>query len=729
MSAALGRHPMPAPAFLRRFHGGAAMAAARAGILALAEAERLRLALWLPVAFAGGIALYFALDTEPPAAWRWWAAPPVLLALALLPRFPLAAWLAGLPAAVALGAALASWQAGRQPPMPELPRGAAVLSGTVLRVDLLPEDGRRLTLGAPSLDGGPALERHLRLRLRDEDPARPAPGDQVRVRALIRPPAAPAWPGGWDFQRAAWFSGLGGSGFAIGRAEVTRAPGESAAPPLSGLRATIEERVAAALPGPTGAIAAALLAGGQSAIPPADMGAMRDSGLAHILSVSGLHVAIVMGLAFAVVRALLALVPPLALRWPVKALAALAALAAGAFYMVLTGSQVPMQRSLAMAALATLALLAGRRALTLRAWALAFLGVLAIDPSSLMGPSFQMSFAAVLALVAGWEALRPRIAAIPAERHWRRRAIGWAFGLVGTSLLAGAATTPFGLHHFGRIQAYGVVANALAVPVTSVLVMPAGMAAALLMPLGLEGWALAPMGWGIEAILWIAREVAAWPGAALAVPPIPAWGLGLAALGMLWLCLWRTRWRWLGVPAIAVGMLSGQVARPPDLLVSADARLIALRVAEGTVLVQRQSGASALTRDSWLRLWGETAPMRPFPQGAGTEAGGAIACTRGACRLRPTGGSEVVLLRGDPPAEACATAALVVSTEPVRGRCAARVVDRFAVWRHGPHAIWLDRGAGLRVVSDRAWRGARPWVPPEPVPRAAAAREPPALTE
>ncbi|WP_135466026.1 ComEC/Rec2 family competence protein [Crenalkalicoccus roseus] len=695
-----------------------------ARLAGLFEAERLRLAPWLAIALGLGIAAYFALPEEPDPAWRWAALPPLLLALALAPRAPLAAWCAGLPAAAALGAAVASWHAARQPPMPDLPRGAVIVSGVVTRVELLPE-GQRITLDAPRLDGGEPLARHLRIRLRATDPVRPRPGERLRVRALIRPPAPPAYPGGWDFQRAAWFGGLGGSGFALGMAEL-EAEERGRAPPLAALRADIEARVAAALPGPTGGVAAALLTGGRSAIPAPDLAALRDAGLAHLLSVSGLHIGIVFGVSFAVVRLALAALPWAALRLPVKSVAAVAALAAGGFYMLLSGAQVPMQRSFAMAALATLALLTGRRALTLRAWGLAFAGVLLIEPVALLGPSFQMSFAAVLALIAGWEWLRPRLArtgGASRREAWRRRLLLGAFGIAATSLLAGAATTPFGLHHFGRLQLYGVAANMLAVPITSLLVMPAGMLAVALMPLGLEGLALAPMGWGVEAILRVARQVASWPGAAFSAPPIPAWGLGVTAFGMAWLCLWRARWRLLGLPLIAAGLASAAAVRPPDLLVSADARLIGLRSAEGLHL-QRLSGASSLVAESWLRLYAEAA-ARPLPR-EGEAGEGAIACTAGACWFRPRSeGAVAVLLRGGPAREACAGAALVVSAEPVRGRCAARVVDRFSVWREGAHAVWLEAD-GVRVLSDRAWRGDRPWVPPPPRPRGA--REPPAAT-
>ena len=293
-------------------------------------------------------------------------------------------------------------------------------------------------------------------------------------------------------------------------------------------------------------------------------------------------------------------------------------------------------------------------------------------------------------------------------------------------MLAGIATAPVGVAHFGRLQWYGVAANAVAVPLTSVLVMPAGMLAALLMPLGLEAPALAVMGWGCEAVLVVAREVASWPGAATGARLIPPWGLACFAFGMLWLCLWRLRWRWLGVPLMALGLGSPALHRPPDLLVSGDARLVGF-AADGVLWLQRQSGASNLVRDSWLRAHG-VADARALPdrgrgrgrrhrlprprlhaaRRGGRGGRGAAARWSGGTPLRPRGGDRL-------------------------GRAGARALRRrpgggsFSVWRHGPHAVWLD-AAGARVVSDRDWRGARPWVPPPPVPRA---REdlPPAAVE
>jgi competence protein ComEC len=692
---------------LDRLRDGAAAAGVRLA------GERGRLAPWLAVAMAAGVIAYFGLREEPPA-WSLLPAPAlILLAMLVARRAPHAGWLIGLAGAAALGFASAAGHARMAAPLATPPSRAMVLSGIVQDLDLLPE-GRRLTLGEVRFGPDePVQPRTFRVRLRANDPARPAPGDQVSLRALVRAPSPPAFPGAWDFQRTAFFAGQGGAGFAIGPATVVQGAGEGRL--LSGLRTTLETRVAAVVPGAAGAVAAALLTGGQSAIPPADLAAMRDSGLAHLLSVSGLHIAIVMGVTFWVVRLLIACWRWLVLRVDGKAWAGIAALAAGGFYMVLTGSQVPMQRSFATAALVTLALLTGRQAISMRSLALAAAVVMLLSPEALLGPSFQMSFAAVLALIAGWEAFKGPMARLRGDASWWRKGLVFAAGLIGTSVLAGFATAPVALAHFGRLQWYGVAANALAVPLTSVLIMPAGMLAAVLMPFGLEGPALAVMGWGCEAVLAVAREVAGWPGAAQSARPPPGWGLACVGFGMVWLCLWHLRWRWLGLPVLLLGLASPALHRPPTMFISGDARLIGV-VAAGEMWLQRQSGASRLTRDSWLRAYG-LRDARPLPA-RGTDAAGAIACQPESCRLEPRpDGPVALLLRGKPPAEGCGDVALVVSAEPLRGRCEGSVVvDRFSVWRDGPHAVWFE-AAAVRVVSDRAWRGDRPWVPPMPVPR------------
>ncbi len=670
-----------------------------------AEAERGRFVLWLPVFMLAGNTLYFSALTEPPA---WLGGAMLLVAAALSAaawRRPLGRAVTLAAAATALGFAAVQIAAAAAPPLLHMPRRVATITGQVRAVETLPS-GLRVTLTAPALDGGPALPRRLRIRLRPEDPATPATGDMLRLRARITTPPPPAYPGGWDLQRDAFFTGIGGYGYALSRVETLgHAPPDTIGARLQALREAIGGRIAAVLPDPEAALCATLLTGATAAIPEADRAAFRDAGLAHLLAIAGLHIGIVMGLVFAAARVLLAASERATLYWPTKPIAAVAALAAGGFYMLLTGAHVPIVRSFAMACLLTLGVVVGRRAVSLRGLALAMAVLLLIAPAQAVGVSFQMSFSAVLALIVGYDALRPALARLRGAGTGRRLLHHLAT-LALTSALAGTASAPFAAFHFGEVQIYNVLANVAAVPITALWIMPAGLIALALMPLHLEAVALLPMGWGVAVVLWIGRSVAALPSAVVAVPHAPDWGLAVVALGMAWLGLWRTRLRLVGVPVILAGLASPLFVRPPDMLLAADGRLAAIH-AGGTMFAQERLGSSGFTLDAWRRMWA-TGPPRALPEAP--YAG--LACSEAACVLRrdPAGPQAVLLL--SPPRRCVGD--VLASLEPVRLRCDDPVIiDRFDLWRDGAYAIWLDRG-GVRVLSDRDYRGARPWVPPSP---------------
>jgi len=684
--------------------------AAAAAVADWIAAEHGRFALWLPVFMAAGNAAYFAVRAEPPE-WAGGGAllPALLLAVALRHR-PLARAPALAAVAFAAGFAAAQLATARAPPAMEVPRRAVTVTGTVRAVDVLPES-LRVTLEAPVLGDGAPQPRMVRVRLRDEDPVLPTTGDTLSVRALLRAPAPPAWPGGWDLQRDAWFSGIGAYGFALRRAAIV-AHGAPAglARGIQALREAIAGRITAVLTDDAGAICATLLTGSVVAVPPDDRAAFRDSGLSHLLAIAGLHIGIVMGLIFGLVRMLLAAWERAALHWPTKPIAALAALAAGGGYMLLTGAHVPIIRSFAMACLVTLGILLGRRALSLRGLALAMATLLLIAPEQAVGVSFQMSFSAVLALIVGYDALRPALARLHGRGSWPRRFAGHVVALALTSALAGTASAPFAAYHFGHVQLYNVLANVAAVPLTALWIMPAGLLALALMPLHLEALALVPMGWGADAVLWIGQTVAALPAATVAVPHMPAWGLGVVALGMAWLGLWRTRVRLAGVPVMLLGLASPALAPLPDVLLAADGRLAGLRLGR-TMFVQQGNGFSGFTQDAWQQMWAAD-PVRALPDLP--EAG--LSCGPRVCTFQPhAGGPTALLLLGAPRRADCA-ADVLLSLEPIRLHCPDPepwMLDRFEVWRNGAQAVWLDP-AGVRVLSDRDERGDRPWVPPEP---------------
>lgn len=676
---------------------GAAPSAALAG---WAEAERGRFAPWLAVGLIAGAVCYFSLRTEP---WAWSGALALALAVGALAagwRHGLARGAAAMALAAALGFAAGQVETALALPDEPVPRTAVVLSAVVRGVDVLPE-GRRLVLEQvrTALDR-PPLRRLVRVRMKRGDGQEVAAGDRIAVRALLRAPQPPAYPGAWDQQREAWFAGVAAGGTALDPVRVVAHDGEGGvAAWLQGVRDAVGARAMDAIGGTEGAVAATLLTGSTRAIPEDDRAAFRDSGLAHLLAVAGLHIGTVMGLVMLLSRFGLAAWPHAALHWPTKPIAAALALAAGAAYAVLTGLHVPTLRSLAMAALVTLAILCGRRAVSMRALALAATVLVLLAPHEVMGVSFQMSFGAVAALIAGYEALRPALAVLR-----RRRVLAHAAALVLTSLLAGTASAPFAAYHFGHVQIWSVAANVVAVPITAFLVLPLGLLALALMPFGLDQPAFDAMGWGLARVVDVARAVASWPEAARWVPPMPAWGLGLLALGLATLCLWRTRVRLAGLGLILAGVGSAWVVAPPDLVISSDGRLIALRGADGAYMAQALPGLSSFVRDA-VQTHLSGVPFRPL---------GPPVCDATTCRAGP-----LLVLRNRVFRAGCVGVGLVVSAEPARGVCpAAGLLDRFSVWRDGAHAVWIGREGRISVLSDRAHRGQRPWVPGLPVPRA-----------
>ena len=461
------------------------------------------------------------------------------------------------------------------------------------------------------------------------------------------------------------------------------------------------------------------MVGRATAIAPEDRAAFTNSGLAHLLAVAGLHIGIVMGLVLGLVRNGLACWPYAALRWPTRQIAAVAALAAGGLYLLLTGAHLPIVRSFCMATLATLGIALGRRAVSMRGLGFAAVVILTVWPNEITGVSFQMSFAAVAALIAGYEALRP-VFSRSSHGGFGRRLWMHVLALAVTSALAGTASAPFAAYHFGQIQLYFVLANIIAVPVTATWVMPCGLASLALMPFGLERLALAPMGWGIGAILWIGRTVSGLPAATLPVPHMPLDGLLVLSLGIALLCLLRSRLRLVGAGLIAIGLVSPLVVVPPDVLVSDDGRLIALHDG-GRLLVAKRSGGSKFTLEADERFWATRGDPVLLPAAGGD-------CDAGGCRFRRHGGVVAVRL-DEAGAPRCAGVALMVAPFPLRDACGGVAkIDRFSVWRDGAQAAWIGRD-GVRIVSDRAWRGARPWVPPVPVPRGRASALPRALSE
>ncbi|MGE3775098.1 MAG: ComEC/Rec2 family competence protein, partial [Gammaproteobacteria bacterium] len=535
-------------------------------LAATIAAEQDRFFNWVPVLFGSGIAIYFAQAREPTLLVASLIAA-AAVAVSLLWRRVFAGLLIGSALVWLSLGVLAAKVASEIVAAPVLGRDlrSVAVTGWIELVEPLATGGERITVRAISVGDLAPDQIPRRVRVRIPKSATPfAPGDAVTVRANLLPPAGPALPGAYDFARAAWFLGIG----AVGAAREAPEAADVSQPmlpllrawlPFERLRQRISRRVTAALPGETGAIAAALLTGERGGITETTNQAYRDSGIFHILSISGLHMTVFAGAVYVASRFLLSLVPLLALGFSIKKWAAVAGLAGTFGYLLISGGSPPAVRSAIMIAVMFLAVLLDRPALALRNIALAALIILLASPSSLIDVGFQMSFAAVVALVSGVEAWRDWRVARAGDVGPRTRSLpGSAGAFVGaitlTTLIATAAVAPFAAYYFHKSTQYGVLANLAAVPFCNLIVMPAALATLLAMPFGLEAWPLVVMGYGIDAMTWVAIRVAAIPGAVALVPAISARAFALMVVGGLWLCLWGGRWRQVGLLPIAAGL-------------------------------------------------------------------------------------------------------------------------------------------------------------------------------
>jgi competence protein ComEC len=676
----------------------------------MAFQERERWPLWLPVFLATGIGIYFALPFEPArllvvcvalacvgcvVAYRH-VANPALRALF--------AALAALAFGFASAKARTEWVAA---PVLQHRIGPVVLEGRVEAAELHGKNVR-VTLGAIRALVFDDTNRPARVRISIRSmTVLPRPGSWLRVRAILMPPPAPAAPGAYDFGRTAYYLRLGAVGFAYGHAWPTAPlsrPGlrERVALLVKQLRTRMTARIHQVLPGSTGGVASALITGDRAAISDNDEQALRDAGLAHVLAIAGLHMALVgLGL-FWVVRAVLAAFPAIALRHPIKKWSALAALCSASFYLLISGATSASTRAFIMLAAMLIAVLADRPALSMRALGLAACVILIIGPESLLEPGFQMSFAAVVGLiaVAEWEASRPTDDEGRGSGVWRS-VRNYLRGIVVTSLVGSVATIPYAVFHFDRATHYAVLGNLLAMPVMGFVVMPAAALAVFLMPFGLDAAPLRIMGSGIEVMLSIGRWVSDLPGAVSVLAAWPPGALVLISFGGLWIGLWRRRWRWIGVVPVAAGLAYAWSARPPDLLIARDGMTAAIRAPDGR-LVFLQPPEDKFSAAEWLKGDGDA---RAVIAAIGTEADG-IVCDARACMGQSRGLLIADVIAGRPSAADCA-AAIVISASQCAGR--ALVIDRLQAMRTGGEAVWLDSFKPPVVETVQGERGVRAW--------------------
>ncbi len=677
--------------------------------------ERDRWPLWLAPGLGLGIGVYFALPVEPPV----WLA---MLGLGVAIAAVLAATRLAHPAAIAALAMLAATSLGfsvanfRTETLSHVVLVKKVaFAGLTARVESVEQhrNGVRAILAQVAPDrAGRELPDRVRLFFRTAPPGM-QPGSWISARASLMPPPAPAMPGDYDFGRWAYYEGIGAVGFSFGAPKLIapRAPDswrDRWNIGLERLRNAMTARVRAVLPGSEGGISAAMITGMRGGIDPDDQLAYRDSGLVHVLSISGLHLALAGGFFFWIVRALLAAVPAVALYYPIKKWAAVAALFGSAFYLLVSGCEAPALRSYIMLAMMFLAILADRPALSMRSvmWAASL--ILLWAPESLTQPGFQMSFAAVIGLIAVAEWTEKRQTAADGSRRGTMRRI-WRYlvGIIIASLVATLATAPFAIFHFDRSSQYGALSNLISLPIADFVIMPAATLAMIAMPFGLDRWPLLLMGQGVELMTAVAHWVAQMPGAASMAMGWPDYALVIVAAGGLWIAFWRRRWRWLGLVPVCLGLTAALTTSGPDLLVAPDGRTVAMRLPNGHLGFVRPP-IEKFAADVWLRRDGDG--RAALSAVAGPEQG--VSCDELGCVGTLRSGQMVAsVVHAEALAEDCASVTVLVSAIPVRGACGAEVViDRFALLRNGAHAVWLGQAPVVRSVEEM--RGLRPWSKP-----------------
>ncbi|WP_397422716.1 ComEC/Rec2 family competence protein [Phenylobacterium sp.] len=679
-----------------------------------------RWTLWTPVALGLGCALYFGLPREPQGLVAWGLLP-VVAGLLITTRW--SAWRALtivlVLSACALGGFAVAKLRAESVKAPVAPAGARPqwVEAWVVDVASPGQGGQRLLLAPVRIgDWSPAATPiRMRVTLRPEAEL-PSPGDPVRLLAILNPPPPPASPGSYDFARDAYFESVGAVGLAL------RAPQWVAAdtiPPwrlrltmrINAIRWALTQRIVATLGPETGGLAAAMTTGHEAFIPREQVENLRAAGLAHIISISGLHMAIVGGFAFASARLAVAAWPWLALRVSGKKMAALFGLVAVGGYLVLSGAPPPAERAAITAAVAFAAILADRQAISLHALAIAAMVVLLIHPEAVTEPGFQMSFAATAALVALAEIWpRPvREIDVPWPIRLTQAAATWTLASIAVSFIAGLATGPFAIQHFNRVSTFGLFANLAVAPISSFLMMPGLALGAALTPFGLGQAPLEVAGWSISLMNQIAAITAGAPAAQVVVASAPDWVLPVSFLGLLFACLWQGQLRWIGIP-VACAVLWAPRPSLPDIWISADGAAVAVRDGKDAVLLRPD--VKLFGAELWARRRGLT------PLASEADRDSRFACDAWSCA--PLAAAPVQLAAAwnvrRPLAEGrlealCASAEIVVLRNDFRPEtCRAKLVLTGLDFAQGGSAEIYRAGAGWRVEWAQSLRGRRPWT-------------------
>ena len=680
------------------------------------EAEKDSLFYWGTAVFGAGIGVYFLLPFEP-SLWVVLTGVAILGAMHFFSRHFLTNFHSASRLAVMAGllffagmalATVRTELVGTDAIARKM--GPVKITGTVELVEDRIEGGLRLTLRDVGGDNN-NIPARLRIVVRTSHP-KLGPGMQVETLAILLPLPEPVIPGGYDFGRQLWFQGLGAVGFAVADVRVLEQSETTWKGRVESLRMWLHERITMAVPGREGGVAAALVTGIRDDIPERVNESMRIAGLAHLLAISGLHMALVTGVLFFALRGGMALIPPLALKFNIKKFAALGAFFGALGYLIISGAGVSTQRAFIMVSIVLLAILTDRQAISMRLVALAAIVVLVLTPEALIHPSFQMSFAAVIGLVAGYKYLQPRLAKL------RRRGAGflsktrfYVVGVLLSTLIAELSIGPIALYHFGRFSVYGLMANLLAVPFMGLWVMPMALLGLVLIPVGLDTYAWQLMALGISIILNVADFIASQPGADFKMPGLPLLSLVLILFAGLWLCLWQqTALRRLFFIPLVFGLGIYLADDLPDILMEREGLLFAAQGPNGLYYFSSLS-RSRFSRENWQRHIAQVEGLG-FDDFRNADDY-SLSCDKLGCLYGWKKWRIAIVEEPAGFAQDCKRADIILTRHYAPFPCKDEkiVIDRARILDNGAHAIWLD-GENVEIKSVGEMRGLRPWVVP-----------------
>lgn len=664
--------------------------------------------LWLPVAFALGIITYFNLAHEPSFAYSALGTLFSLACCIALRQRPGAYWLFLYLCFFCAGSMVAQARTiACHAPVLTKRIGPVALTAKIESVELTPT-ARRITLKPIAISGLSPNQTPRYIRLHNvPDLGVLRAGDTVSTRVILYPFQKPTVPGGYSFKRDAYFKQMGASGFALSPLTlVEAAQTHSLIQHIEQLRHTITDQLFAYMPASEASIAAALLVGDQGAIRHHDFEIMRDSGLAHLLSVSGMHLTQVAFIIFFICRIVLASFPYLALHHPIKQWSALAAILGSLVYLILTDMPVPAVRAFMMTSLVLMAILLDRHATPLRSIAFTALAILCVRPEAVLSASFQMSFAAVIALVSCFEGISPYLSPPTAYLSLFRRILHPVLMLTISSLVAGMATAPFTLYHFHQLSTLGLVANMVAIPLSSFFIMPLALLSVIGMIIQLPALPFYLLHYSITLLLAWADIIAHLPYASIRIWSITGTSLALCSIGGLWLCLWQTRLRWLGMLALLAGMLVNIYPHPvPDLLIDEKGKIFAFRNSKDQ-LVFFPKKPSAYIQEQWQAAT-KTHEVTDITH---AEKDPHFRCDIIGCIVEKDEKQIAINFQPCTLRYDCYHADAVVNLTHSHLFCPKQAINSWQLWKYGTHSVEIGDSIVIRSAEARPTsRQIRPW--------------------